>query len=126
MSETTEISDLKNRRRPPAKQQRKPSVLDRATPAKEHRAPLTEAFQRTEVLLFDPTEAPPVVQSGGVVPDAVLDDRYDVAEADYSEVFVPEGCRTPISVSRWHKGDRVRKDVYAAWQALQEKAEAAE
>jgi len=115
-----EVADLKARRKSPAKPQgRKPSILDAAQPVREHDSPLTKAFQRNQTVLFDPSEIPPVIQAGGVVPDAVLDDRYDVAESDYSELIRPENCKTPISLSRWHAGDRVRKDIYAHWAALQ-------
>lgn len=117
----TDVADLKARRRAPAKPARKSSVLDEPR-AENFVSPIASAFQRKNSLLLDPTEKPAVAQAGGSVPGALLDDVYDVAEADFSEMFTPIGCRTAVSVVRWHAGDLVRKDIYAAWKKLQSAA----
>lgn len=118
----TDVADLKARRRAPAKQARKPSVLEEASRGTNFVSPIASAFQRKNSLLLDPTEKPVVAQANGSVPGALLDDVYDVAEADFSETFTPANCRTAVSVIRWHAGDLVRKDVYAAWKKLQKAA----
>jgi hypothetical protein len=108
------VADLKARRKTPAKGPQK-SVFTAPPPPGEHSSPLTPPMVRVHPLLFDPREAPIVVESGGVIPDATLDDRYTIAERDFAESFVPENCRTSVSISRWHKGDHVRNDVYAVY-----------
>lgn len=108
------VADLKARRKTPAKAPRK-SVFTAPPPSGEHSSPLTPQLVRVHPLLFDPREAPIVVESGGVIPGAILDDRYTIAAEDFTESFVPENCRTAVSISRWHAGDHVRVDVYAAY-----------
>lgn len=116
---TAGITQLKRARKEPPKPQSKPSALVAASQA----APRVESvmapyFNRNSTLLFDPHESPPVVQSSGVVTQgADLSDRYDFAPSDFTEAIVPEGCKTHVAISRWHKGDLVRKDILAAWRA---------
>lgn len=109
------VAALKAQRKSPAKVPRKRGALNAPPPDGEHSSPMTAALQRANVLLFDPSEHPAVVQSSGVITGAVLSDRYDVAESDFVENIVPANCKTAISIARWHKGDLVRKDVYARW-----------
>lgn len=108
------VAQLKAQRKSPGTRPKK-SVLNTPPPPGEHRSPMTAALQRKNVLLFDPSEHPAVVQSSGVITGAILTDRYDVAESDFVENIVPANCKTAISIERWHTGDLVRKDVYARW-----------
>lgn len=78
-------------------------------------ATVAEAMGRRSFLLFDPAELPPVVEIGGHVPSAELDDRYIVSEFDASETIVPAGCTTGVSRLLWQRGQHVRRDIYAQY-----------
>jgi hypothetical protein len=91
------------------------SVLSQNRPAPDSPSAMSSAMRRVMPVLFDPAEIPIVVSSSGMIPSAVLNDRYVRAEVAFSEVMTPAGCTSQIAVSRWHAGDWVRKDVYAAW-----------
>jgi len=119
MTETTEgdgVAHLKNRRKnPPPAQRRRPAVLVAAGKATSTGSPIADAMSRRETLLFDPGEIQPVVPGSVLGTGAKLDDLYDVAECDFTELIVPDGCRTATAIKRWNKSDLVRKDIYAAW-----------
>lgn len=66
-------------------------------------------------VLFDPAGMPLVVEEGGHVSEAILSDHYVISEFDAGETMIPPGCRTGITRTLWHKGNRVRKDAYAAY-----------
>lgn len=73
---------------------------------------MTSFGTRGNPVLFDPAEMPVVVESGGHVPPANLDEHYIVAEVDGTRWVTPEGCRTPVAQSMWLTGQQVRRDVY--------------
>lgn len=110
MSENAALKALKTRRRPRG-------AAARPTPEQlaAEREPGTPPMTRRMPFLFDPAEMPVVVESGGHVPPADFDKYYVVAEHPASEQIVPDGCRTPVARTLWHRGQHVRRDVYLGW-----------
>src|SRR4029077_18706831 len=77
--------------------------------------PVRDAIQRKMPFLFDPAEMPPVIEMSGYVPDANLAEYYVIAEVDGHRTTTPDGCVTSVCVKTWSVGQRVRRDVYAAY-----------
>lgn len=70
-----------------------------------------ERMNTRRFILFDPREKAPVIELGGHVPHAEMDD-YVLSEFDAGETIVPAGCVTGVSRSLWQKGQHVRRDIY--------------
>lgn len=119
------IAQLKRARKEPAKPPAKPTALVTASQdAPRIDSVMAPYFNRNGTLLFDPHESPPVVQSSGVVTEgADLSDRYEAAPEDFTELIVPENCKSSVAIKRWSKGDLVRKDIIAAWREKYGKTE---
>lgn len=47
----------------------------------------------------------------GVIPE---DPEYVIADCDAQETMIPPNCRTPVNRTLWHRGMRVRRDLYEA------------
>jgi hypothetical protein len=115
MTDTTVQSDadqLKGRRGNRGKTVPRNTALSQAPDPPEAPTVSAAIARSSSKVLFAPGEHPAVVQNGGFVPPAVLDDLYVVATEDASESFVPRNARTPISKMLWTKGALVRKDIF--------------
>ena len=72
-----------------------------------------ETMNDRRFVLFDPREQAPVIEIGGLVPEAELGDVYVRSEFDASETLIPSGCTTGVSRMLWQKGQHVSRADYS-------------
>jgi hypothetical protein len=107
-----DAGELKNRRRGKTTHTAPDRTALSDEPAPEQPDTVSEAIARTsDRVLFSPGEKAAVIQSGGHVPPATLED-YVEAETDATESMTPHHASTPVTVQLWPKGALVRKDIY--------------
>lgn len=119
----TGLAALKNRRKDATP--RRPSALSEPPVEELPSLPdahptMVQAVQRRTPLLLDPRQREQlhVVEIGGHVPSALLEQDYVVSPFDAHEQLTPLGCTTPIMRSLWTAGQHVRRDVFATYLAL--------
>lgn len=109
-----EAASLRGKR--PAKRATPPAPAPGGTPLSRVTDPepssVYEYMTARTFTLFDPREKAPIIEIGGHVPEADLEDMYARSEFDAYETLLPAGCTTGVSRMLWQRGQHVRRDVY--------------